>query len=110
MPDFNVDSKECPVCHMAKLVKNGGADNVRGSTHHCEHCHAKLKVATTVDVLWTIPIIVITAGVVYLAFQWVRSHAGLPGVVRGGLIGGVGSLCFGISLGVARRGLVFRQA
>lgn len=109
MAEFSVDSKECPVCHMAAVVRNSSAVKIKGSTHHCEHCHTQLKVAVTCRVLWALPAMVTALEAYYLILQWIKLSTGIPGIVRAALAGGLGSLCLGITLGVARRAFVFRQ-
>jgi len=110
MAAFSVDSKECPVCHLAAVVQNSSAVKLKSATHRCEHCHAQLNVVVTSGVLWALPALGILLGAYYLILQWLKLGTGLTGIVRAALAGGLVSLCFGITMGVARRGLVYRQA
>lgn len=107
MAEFNVLSKQCPLCRETSVVPIDGRLSFRLPTHRCAKCSAELKTTFTRFALWSVPVGVISLGAMYIAITWLQQSQAVTGVTRAGLMGGIMALAASIPINVALRGIVF---
>ena len=107
MAEFNVLSKQCPLCRELSVEPIKGRLSFRLPTHRCAKCGAELKTTFTRFALWSVPTCVISLMAMYIAITWLQQSQAITGVFRAGLIGGIVALAFLIPANVAMRGIVF---
>jgi hypothetical protein len=107
MAQFNVLSKQCPLCRELSVESIRGSLRIRPPTHRCANCGAELKTTFSRSALWSVPVAVIALSAMYIAITWLQQSQAVTGVVRAGLIGGIVALAFSIPGNIALRGIVF---
>jgi hypothetical protein len=108
MSKFNLYSKQCPACGEISVEPIVARLPFTSPTHRCVKCDAELKSEFTSYVLWSIPICIISLGVLYFGITWLQQSLTITGTVRAGLAGGLVAICAYIPTNVARRGIVVR--
>ena len=108
MAKQNVFSKQCPVCEFRPVEQIRGPKGFGSPTHRRPSCSALLKATLAARVLLAIPICAIALGIEYVCINWLKHSPELPGVIRAGLLGGIGAFGFAVALNSAARGFVFK--
>jgi hypothetical protein len=93
--------QECPVCHSKAVTKDSRA-------FRCSECDAHEGRSDVGHSLGTPSHDTDVWSSVFGA-ELGQGKPWIPGVARAALIGGLGGLCFGTSMSVARRGFAYRQ-
>ena len=108
MAEFNVLSKQCPLCRCTSVEPLSRHFSFKAPTHRCSKCGAPLRAVFTLSTLWCIPVGAIALGAGCLALIWLQHADALTGVVRAALVGGIGAFSISIIFNVLLRGVVFR--
>jgi hypothetical protein len=101
-------SKQCPVCQAKAVERIDNNLRFKPPSHHCTKCGAKLKTAITPNVLWVIPVGVLSMGVAICCIRWLQNSQIITGTLRAGLIGGIYAFATAVTFNVLVRGMVFR--
>jgi hypothetical protein len=108
MAQFNVLSKQCPVCQAEAVEQIDNHIRFRPPTHRCSKCNAMLKTVATPETLWSVPVFALVIALFVASLQWLQAQD-MSGLVRSALMGGLGALAFAVPFNVAMRGIVFRR-
>ena len=107
MAEYNVLSKQCPMCREASVVPIDGRLSIEPPTHRCAKCGAELKTSFTRFALWSVPVCLVSLIGMYFALIWIQQSQMITGAFRAGLAGAIVALAFAIPANVAMRGIVF---
>ena len=109
MTEFNLVTKQCPVCHAKAVEKIDGRISFKPPSHHCIKCRAKLTAVHVKEALWAIPVAIIALGVMSALLSWLLDSQTIVGGFRAALMGGIAALAMSITFNVYMRGIVFRH-
>jgi hypothetical protein len=101
-------SNQCPVCNGTSVHRIEGGSAFRPPTHNCPDCGSKLKTGFSIQVLWAVPVTILSLAAALFVVVWLQRTQFLSGFGRAAIIGGIGGLAFAISGRAVMRGIVFR--